>query len=80
MSHICSRLRLEHGGGHKLWVHSDHFRGYESILSVEAYWLYYSDYMNPNTYCLWNCNDKLYVDNVTISSLTGSGGPGIEYV
>ena len=36
--------------------------------------MYYSDYMNPNTYCLWHCNNNLYVNNVTVLNVVYDGG------
>ena len=71
---LYSRVRLNHGGGHKFWVNFDHFD--QNIISLEVSWIYYSDYMNPNTYCLWNCNNNLYINDVTVYSMNMRKGHG----
>ena len=64
---LFSRLRLNHGGGQRFWVHTGTNLG-DSLISLEVFWVYYSDFMDPNTYCLWGCNNDLYVSNVTVMS------------
>ncbi len=59
-----------HGGGKKYWIESGAKPLGEGVDTVELYWLYHSDYMNPNTYCLWSCNNQLYVKNITVTSVS----------
>jgi len=67
---FLSRLRLAHGDEKRFLVHTESIsHGYDHIISLEAYWLYRGDYTNPHTYCLWSCNDTLFVRNVTVRGL-----------
>lgn len=69
------RIQMAHGNSLTFWIESALDLGI-NVEKVEVFWYYYSDYMNPNTYCLWSCNDQLYVANVTLSNITVmEGGP-----
>ena len=55
---------MPHGSGVRILLVSEVDLG--ALSNLELNWVFDSDYMNPKTFCLWSCNNAIYVRQVSL--------------